>query len=316
LKNLLFKNFGKKALSFIFAVALWFAANIEEDIEKGVLVSINYANLPSDLIITNNPHETLSLRVRGPRGQLATPSIENLSISLDLSQAKPGTSTFDIHTDQINLPRAVTVVGISPSVIEIETDKSREKKAKVKPTVGEPDEGYEILKVKATPSEVNIRGPEKVVSAIDEVPTDRINTTGVKSSFTVQVPLKLNQPKVEVLEENKIVQVGVEIKEKILTKEFKNIGIVTVNFEGFNESDFTLTPQQVDLAFEGPYSIIKDLTGEEIRAYIDGKELKINNHSQQKLKIHVETPYKSLKITKQTPKETKVTVKKKEVEKL
>ena len=316
MKNLLFKNFGKKALSLIFAVALWFAANIEEDIEKGVLASINYSNLPPNLIITNNPPETLSLRVRGPRGQLATPSIETLSMSLDLSQSKPGTSTFEIHTEQINLPRAVTVVGISPSTIEVKTERALEKKVKVKPIVEEPDEGYEILMVKASPAEVIIRGPEGTVSNITEVPTDRINTTGVKSSFTVQVPLKPNQPKVEVLEENKIVLVGVEIKEKILTKEFKNIGIETVNFEGFNESDFTLTPQQVDLAFEGPYSIIKDLTGEEIRAYIDGKELKINNHSQQKLKIHVETPYKSLKITKQTPKETKVTVKKKEVEKL
>ncbi len=177
LKNLLFKNFGKKALSLIFAVALWFAANIEEDIEKGVLVSINYSNLPSNLIITNNPSETLSLRVRGPRGQLAAPSIKNLSINLDLSQKKPGKSTFDIHTDQMDLPRAVTVVGISPSVIEIEADTVLEKKAKVKPVVGEPDEGYEIVEVEASPSEVTIKGPKGTVSNITEVPTDRINTS-------------------------------------------------------------------------------------------------------------------------------------------
>src|ERR1700741_5534484 len=72
LKNLFLRNRGKKILAVAFAVALWFSANIEQDVERSISAEVNYVGLPSDLVIMNEPPQTLSLRVRGPRTQLAS----------------------------------------------------------------------------------------------------------------------------------------------------------------------------------------------------------------------------------------------------
>src|ERR1700737_1296732 len=57
-KSLFLKNRGKKILAVAFAVALWFSANIEQDVERGVSAEVNYLNLPADLTIMNDPPQT------------------------------------------------------------------------------------------------------------------------------------------------------------------------------------------------------------------------------------------------------------------
>ncbi len=309
LKNLLFKNLGKKTLAVVFALALWFSANMEQDVEKGISIDMQYNNLPSDLVIMNEPPQTLNLRVRGPRTQLSSLSPRDIIFTFDLANASYGVSKFEINTDQINSPKGVQVIGVSPAEIEIDVDKVIEKEAEVKPIIGLPDTGYEVVgEPKVVPSDIKIRGPKKIVSQIESISTDLVSTTGVKSSFTIEVPLR-SYPRVDILGGG-FARVTVNIKERIVTKEFKGLNINIINFNGVKfEPRGAL---KAELVFEGPYSIIKDLNSNDINVFINTDKLRRNSKQKiQRLKVNVDYPYKeSLILTKQVPEEIEIRLEK------
>ncbi|MER3445651.1 MAG: hypothetical protein C4291_01920 [Candidatus Dadabacteria bacterium] len=309
LKGLFLKNRGKKILAVAFAVALWFSANVEQDVERSVSAEVNYVNLPADLVIMNDPPQTLNLRVRGPRTQLSSLSPRDMVFTLDLSHATPGVSKFEIRTDQIKPPRGVQVVGISPAEVKIDIDKIIDKEVVIKPAVSIPDTGYEIVgEPEITPSKVRIRGPKRIVSQIESISTDLVSTAGVRSSFTIEVPLKV-PPGVDILG-RRFARVTVDIQEKTVVKEFKDINITFLNSDGVQFEP--LEPLKAELVFEGPYRIIKSLNSDDIELYIDASKLKQNTKQRiQKLKVNVNYPYKgSLILKKKVPDEIQVILRK------
>ncbi len=299
-KNVFLKNIGKKTLAVAIAIALWFVANIEHDVEKSIAINVNYLNLPAELIIVNKPPERLNIRVRGSRTQLASLSPRNIAFTLDLGNSPPGISKFEIQTDQIKTPRGVLVTGITPAEIKIDIDQIVQKDVTVKPViVGPPDTGYELIgSPVAQPSKVQIKGPRSIVSQISSVPTDTVSITGVKSKFTIQVPLKSPQPLVYILK-NDIVRVTVDIREQTVEKQFNDIDIQFVNFDGSEYEP--LGPLKAELKFEGPYSIIRDLNSDDIQVYVDGSNLK-NSGRPVRLQVNVTYPFKeSIILRKKVP---------------
>jgi len=126
---------------------------------------------------------------------------------------------------------------------------------------------------KVTPSEVIISGPKKIVSQIESISTDLVSTAGVKSNFTIEVPL-MSYPGVDIIGGG-FARVTVSMKEKIATKEFKGLNINIINFNGIK---FELrSPLKAEIVFEGPYSIIKDLNSDDINVFVDLNKLKPNS---------------------------------------
>lgn len=296
------KDTGKKILALVIAVALWLVANLQHDVAKNVSIDINYTNLPQGLIIANNPPKKLNLRVRGPRSQLSSISPDDMLFTIDLSNVTTGTSLFEIRTDQIIPPRDVEVTGISPSEINLEIEKVKQKEVVVNPETGPPDTGFEIVgEPTVTPTKVTIRGPETLLEKIKSISTDPVSLKGEKSKFTIEVPLRTPYSLVDIIGNN-TVRVTVDIKEKILEKEFNNLDINFVNFDDLKyETDENIV---TELAFEGPFSIINDLSSKDIELYVDGIDIKETGIGKtHNLKISVNYPHKNvLKLTKQSPK--------------
>ncbi len=296
------KDVGKKILALVIAVALWLVANLQHDVEKNVSINVNYTNLPPGLIIANNPPKKLNIRVRGPRSQLSSVSPKDMLFTIDLSNVTTGTSLFEIRTDQIIPPRDVQVTGISPSEINLEIDKAKQKEVAVNPATGPPDTGFEVIgEPSVTPTNVTIRGPEKLLEKIKSVSTEPVSLKGEKSKFTIEVPLRSPYPLVDIIGNN-TVRVTVDIEEKILEKEFSNLAINFVNFDDLKyETDKNIV---TELAFEGPFSIINDLNSKDIELYVDGSDIKETGDGKtHNLTVSVDYPHKDvLKLTKQTPK--------------
>lgn len=296
------KDAGKKVLALLIALTLWFVANLQHDVEKYVSIDINYANLPKGLIIVNNPPEKLNIRVRGPRSQLSSVSPNDMVFTVDLSNLTTGTSMFEIRTDQIIPPRDVQVTAISPSEINLDIDRLAQKKVSVEPFIEPPDTGFEITgSTQVTPDSVVIRGPEKLLKRIRSVGTDPVSLKGEKSKFTIEVPLRSPYSLVEFADGN-TVKVTVDISEKIMEKEFSNLDINFVNFDGLEyETDESIV---TELAFEGPFSIINNLNSKDIDLYVDGSGIKNSGSGKtHKLTVSVDYPHKDvLKLTKQSPK--------------
>lgn len=296
------KDLGKKVLAVVIAISLWFVANLQHDVEKSIAIDVNYANLKQGLIVVNNPPEKLNIRVRGPRSQLSSISPKDMVFTIDLSNLTTGASMFDIRTDQIIPPRDVQVIAVSPSEINVDIDRVAEKEVAVEPVIGQPDEGFEIAgNPVVSPEAVRIRGPEKLLKRIKSVGTDPVSLEGEKSKFSIEVPLRPPYTLVEITGSS-TVKVTVDIKEKILEKEFNNLDINFVNFDNLKyEADGSVV---TELTFEGPFSIINNLNSKDIELYVDGSEIKSpGNNKTHNLKVSVNYPHKDiLKLTKQSPK--------------
>ncbi|MCH8028906.1 MAG: YbbR-like domain-containing protein [Candidatus Dadabacteria bacterium] len=279
LQNLFFKNFGKIIISIVLAIMLWFIANINENIEKPLDVEVNYSDLSPELVIMGKPPETIRLKAQGPRSRILTLSPGDFVFSLDLSAVGPGVSRFEVHANQIKYPRGIQVVSITPAEIKLDVDRLVEKEVELKPLIGLPASGYEIVGDPVVkPNRVKVKGPNKILYSLKNVTTDLVSTVGAKSKFTIEVPLK-SPPYVEIVDVE-TAHVTVDIQERISVKEFKNMDIEFINFD---ELEIELkTGVKSNLVFEGPYSAIKELNSDNIRVYVDGKDVVNKN----KGKIH------------------------------
>lgn len=307
-KMSLFSNMGKKLLAVVIALLLWFVANIESDIDKTVKVNVNYVNLPGSLIVVNNPPKKVNIRIQGPRSRLTSVSPKDIFLTIDLSHVSEGVSTFEIRTDNIKPPRGLEVTSISPAEIEVDVDKTETKTVKVIPIIEEPEIGFEIIgEPKVKPNKVKISGPKSIVERIDYVNTVIVNTKKEKSNFTQEVDLKLPASLIKLVD-NKTITVSVPLKEKTIKKEFKDIGIDYINFDNF---DLNKDEDQMstELTFEGPYSVINNLSSKDIKLFVDGKDLKSKPEARKKHKLDVNVTYpnsEGLKLTKQEPKKIEI----------
>ena len=301
-KNPFLNNIGKKVLALVIAISLWLVANLQHDVEKNIAIDVNYANLPPGLVVVNNPPEKLNLRVRGPRSQLSSITSQNMLFTIDLSNISSGMSKFEIGTDQITPPRDVQVTGISPAEIKIEADRLAKKKVKVEPSIGPAETGYEIVgKPEVSPSTASIEGPKNLLSKINSITTDPVSVKGEKSKFTIEVPLRSPYSIVKISGDN-TVKVTVDIEEKTLEKEFNDLNISFINFKDYDyETNGNIS---TELAFEGPFSFINNLSSKDIELFVDGSDInKPNQNKNYTLKVGVNYPYKDiLKLKKQLPK--------------
>src|ERR671915_1537794 len=105
-------NVGLAVLSFIIALGLWIAGH--RDIERAIEVPVEFRNIPSDLMVLDNRVDYVVLRLSGPRTLVSTLDADEMKLSLDLNEAKPGSLSYPLAAEYFNIPRGVTVARITP----------------------------------------------------------------------------------------------------------------------------------------------------------------------------------------------------------
>jgi len=298
--NPFFKNFGKKVIAVIISILLWIVANLEFDIEKSFYVPVKYTNLSESLIVTNNPPQKVSFKVKGPRSELSTLTNSNSLITIDLAGFNKGMSNIQVHSDIMNLPREIDVISVSPSEISLDIDNLITKNVRVHPILDPPDKGYVIdSESKLSPKNVVIKGPEKYIRNYSAIDTSPISLKGEKSSFSIEVPIQLPSSLISI-EGSNLVKVTVDLKEENLEKEFNNLNI---SFKNFNGLDYkSLDKAKAMLIFDGPYTLINDLNSDDIDVYVDAKDLSNENSGNHKLRVRVDYPNpNNLNLNKLTP---------------
>ena len=308
MKEYITNNLGKKILAITLALILWIIANFEQDIEKDIEIGIQYNDLSPELIIKNGPPETLSMRIRGSRTKLSILKTDNYSYPISLSNVKKGISKFNIRPQQIRIP-GVQILGLSPSEINVEVDDLITKKIKIKPNIGLPDIGFEVIgSPSVDPKSVKISGPKSILSKMDFIYTDEIKVEGEKTNFTIEVPLKTNSPLLTLENNNNVVKITIDIDETIIEKEFQELGINIINTD--NKVIEIIGKQTVNLLFRGPYSKIKELSSDDIEITSSVKELKVQPNKKQSIKLSVVYPYSDeIKLEQITPNSIDILVK-------
>ena len=302
-----FQGLAKKTIALALAIILWAFTNFELDVERDIGVPLHLSGLPENLIIVNNPPDSVDLSLRGQRNLLSSFVHSNKSIPVDLQRTEQGVLKIDLKraASQV-VPRGIDVVAAKPAKLSLNVDRLVTKEFKVKPVLGEPDSGYRISKgIRVVPELVRVRGPASQLAKLETIETAKIKLEGEKAEFTAPAQLQLPSQYMEVLEGDHV-NVTVHIKEIILTKEFRDVDIVPRNFGELEYS--TASDLKATLVFNGPYKTINNLTSNDINVYIDGGEM--GERKQRKLKVKVEYPSSNLlELTSISPGNVRVRVK-------
>lgn len=264
-------SFGRLALAFFLAVAMWFTANYESGLEKNVEIPINYLNLPSDFVLSNKPYlpSNIKLRIKGTRSQVSSVLKTNTSIDVDLRDKTRGIFTHRIDPESVNLPRNVQIVSISPREISLDIDTIVKKFVSVKAEIGTPSPGYRIEgEVEIRPSTVRIEGPGKIIRNIKEVKTVLVSIEKEKSAFSVDAGLISPDSRVE-FPEVQTVKININIIEIFIEKTFKGLKVKARKIPG--DKKISIKPEVADIKFQGPRSLINKLYGDDIKIYIDAE---------------------------------------------
>jgi YbbR domain-containing protein len=269
-KQKLLGKLSLKIISLLLAVFLWFFVIGRRSSEIGLEVPVRFENLPESLVIVNNPATHLEVRVQGPRTFLSSLDPTRVNLSLDLSAAKAGRSSYHIFPEQIVLSRGLRVSRINPSEVSFEFSPvvTRELLVRTK-TEGDCARGYKISQINVSPARVGLTGAAQELNRIDSVETEPVSLKDRNESFRVVVPLMIGGVHITRAEPKKV-EVQVEIVKTLDKRWFKAVPIKVV---GLLQAKYQIRPAGIDLFVLGPELILSELKPEEIKVYLEGSGL-------------------------------------------
>ncbi len=264
----LFHNFLWKVLSIIVAFGIWFVVMSSNSIEITKEVTLEL-DLPSGLIVANEVPDRVSFRLSGSKFFLRTLANSLDTIRIDLTKAKVGPTYYKIEKDSLNLPIGVKVLSISPTTINpvLEAVDRRSVPVEIVQKNDLPN-GYRLVRLQAMPKNVKIRGPRGIVEKISAIRSNPVDLADIPSSLKWDIPLTTGYPNVSFDEE---VEPKIAVEVEPTGSNFRVAG-VPVKIRGPKAKN--VAPEKVALYVNCPPNLIKSLTPERVKVFVEVPETK------------------------------------------
>jgi YbbR domain-containing protein len=204
-------NLGLKLLSVVLAILLWAVVLGEQKVEVTVSIPLEIKDLPRNLVLVNEPTDTLHVRLRGPRTLVTTLGPREVAFAGLPKTFVEGENLVPIRTEAVRVPRGIQVVEVNPNRLRVVLDSIMEREIEVSPRVeGTPARGFVVKRVTTSPARVRMTGPRTELRRLARVYTLPINCEGQSASFTIRAMLEPPGRQIRTVEETPII-VGVEI---------------------------------------------------------------------------------------------------------
>jgi uncharacterized protein (TIGR00159 family) len=154
--------FSQMLASLALAVFLWSTLIIaqSEILERIVSVPVGYSASPPNLTLVGDPQREVRLHLAGPKSELESVNLAQLSAKIDLSRTVAGKQTFPITADNFKLPADVRLLEVVPSSIELNLAEIEEKEVTIKPQlVGKLPGGMKINSIQVIPEKLKVLSP-------------------------------------------------------------------------------------------------------------------------------------------------------------
>jgi YbbR domain-containing protein len=201
LHELFVTNLGLKIISLVLAFSLWFLITTEKTTTRRLRLPVEYENFPKNMLILKEKDMSVTVRISGPASVIGRLGINEVGLSLDLTNIQRGVNTLPISLKDIELPRyaenVVTIQEIIPNRLVIEFDEIKKQYVKVEPVLtglSELAPGFVIGECLANPPTVLLQGPAKLMERISRVATESISVSGMSQSFDQKVQLISDDP--------------------------------------------------------------------------------------------------------------------------
>jgi YbbR domain-containing protein len=123
------------------------------------------------------------------------------------------------------VPRGINVLRINPTHITLFLDRLINKQLPIKAvTHGKLPTEYELVAVTIQPVQLDVSGPQDILGSQVSLETTPIDLSDVTTTTTKQIPLDL-KPEVADLIGDPMVAAKIEVKEKVVDKEFDKLEI-------------------------------------------------------------------------------------------
>lgn len=248
------KNWQTVLLALALALITWFLVTGREVIETWVEMPLVMTNPPEGLIIEDGLVDKIQVRLRGPKGLVASLSSQNLTYPLDVRKLKIGQQVVEIESSKIPLSATYEIIEIKPNRLTLLVDRRISKQIALEPVwSGKLNSDFKLLEVIAAPDLVEIRGPETMLRKIskakaimqedfpEEVPRNWVEDVGI--DLPAQIEASPSQVRVEAFFGPKTREIWVKLP------------LVIEDPDGFKVS---VAQDFVRLYIEGPISLFRD----------------------------------------------------------
>ena len=253
------KNWVLKLLSFLFALFLWYFVVGEDKVDMNVTIPVEIINMPRDLVISNQFKKQLEVTVSGPRSLIRGMTEQHISRTIDLSKATPGTVLIQNNPDSISLPRGLSILRVQPPTLTLLLDRLIQKELPIKPVLtGTVPHDFKLESVTAEPPNLEISGPQAILSQEEILSTAPIDINGITQSTVRQIPLAL-RPEIADLIGEPVVAVRIKVADLQKELEITDIPVDLDIADGKpTEIIYKLTPPAVNLTAELPQRMLRE----------------------------------------------------------
>jgi len=244
------------------------AASLEE---TDILIPAGFDKIPSGLTITSFSPKSIEVRVRGPKSAIKDIGNLKLLYSADLSNVSTGLNSIPVNLEHVGFPKKFSIINVNPAFLDVVADIEIYKKVSVEVFyTGEPASNFFVSGALVKPSLLILRGPEKILHAIEKVLTKSIDINGASKSFKKEITLDLPED-IDIVFPSEVIHAEIFLKEKFAIKNFNNIPVKGKN----TKYSYSITPLAINIEIKGPVNILEKLkVKEEIDVYVDLKGLK------------------------------------------
>ncbi len=280
----IFRHFGLKILSVVLATLIWMLVAGQREAERSLRVPLEYRNIPEQLEMLGDPTSVVDVRLRGTSGALAQLRGTDMVAVIDLRAARPGRRLFHILPSDVASPTGVKVLQISPATLSLTFETSAVKTVPIVPDIDDqPAAGYEVVKVTATPSTVDIAGPTSEVEGVTEASTEPVSVAGATTSVIDTVTAGVADANVR-LRNTRSVIVTVEIRPLPVERTITGVPVTLRNVKPGLHASARLTA--VAVRVKGAASALDALQPAELGLYADVNGLGPGRYN---LPVHYET---------------------------
>jgi len=208
------ENLGLKLLSVVLAVFLWAVVLGEQKVDVTLTVPLEIKDLPRDLILVNEPPDSLEVRLRGPKTLVTTLAPREVALEGLPKNFVEGENVITIRSEAVRVPRGIEVVEVTPHRVRVVLDAMAVREVEVSPRIeGAPAKGFILKRVTSTPARIRMAGPKNELRRLTRVYTVPISLDGQTASFSTRAMLEPAGRQIRALDEVPII-VGVEIRLK------------------------------------------------------------------------------------------------------
>lgn len=253
-------------LAVFVAAVMWYFVTVRDRIEGQVEVSINYTDIPPNLVVTSGLVNKITVRLKGPEALLRNLPSERLIQSVSLAQIKKGVTFVPLPSQDLSPSlRAFEVVDVQPPRLVVTADTVMERSVPVHLIPDSPLRGgaLTVENLSVSPATVILRGPEDVISGISNVPLT-ITLDPKAAGTTVQKPLPLDTPSlVTATPASVMVRYTITSGREVLSRHCK----IKVAHDATHH--YTLEPKETNALVEVPEALAKS------SSYLNGLEASV-----------------------------------------